>query len=373
MTKRKLKKGARITVFILLAAVCTAGYFLLSSFIRQKAYDALSMTVDESMLKAEYGSPWDISAFVTQVNADTSEVSGTVDTHATGTRKLVYTLSGKDAFGRKVTREYAYDIAVEDTSAPEITLAQDTVTVMAGEPYNAMTNLISVIDPTDGSLSEGEGKGCYSVTGDLNTDAAGDYTINVHAEDLNGLTADRSFTVKVLNVPDAEYPFYIKINRELNTVTVYMMDQNGQYTLPVKAMVCSTGTYTMLGVYQTPSKYRWLPLYGGVYGQYATRIHKSILFHSVPYFSQNPGDLEYEEYNKLGTSASLGCIRLCVRDAKWIFDNCPVGTTVELYDDANDPGPLGKPVPLTIDINSENRGWDPTDPDPGNPWSTVGS
>jgi hypothetical protein len=129
----------------------------------------------------------------------------------------------------------------------------------------------------------------------------------------------------------------------------------------------------MLGVYQTPSRYRWLPLYGGVYGQYATRIHKSILFHSVPYYSQNPGDLEYEEYNKLGTSASLGCIRLCVRDAKWIFDNCPVGTTVELYDDANDPGPLGKPVPLTIDVNSENRGWDPTDPDPGNPWSTVGS
>lgn len=38
----------------------------------------------------------------------------------------------------------------------------------------------------------------------------------------------------------------------------------------------------------------------------------------------------------------MGCVRLTVEDAKWIAENCPEGTTVEIYD-GEDPGPLGKP------------------------------
>ncbi len=53
-----------------------------------------------------------------------------------------------------------------------------------------------------------------------------------------------------------------------------------------------------------------------------------------------------------------------VEDAKWIADNCPSGTTVEIYED-DDPGPLGKPEAAHIDTDSPNKGWDPTDPDVG--------
>lgn len=65
----------------------------------------------------------------------------------------------------------------------------------------------------------------------------------------------------------------------------------------------------------------------------------------------------------------MGCIRLCVRDVKWIYDNCPSGTMVEFYDDASNPEPSGKPVPITIDLNDNRKGWDPADPDPSNPWN----
>lgn len=82
---------------------------------------------------------------------------------------------------------------------------------------------------------------------------------------------------------------------------------------------------------------------GPSYGQYATRIFDSYLFHSVPYYSQHKDDIEYDEYNLLGTSASLGCIRLEVVDVKWIYDNCPLGTPVLIYADAENPGPMGKP------------------------------
>ena len=168
------------------------------------------------------------------------------------------------------------------------------------------------------------------------------------------------------------YPYYIMVNRQANCVTVYEQDDNGEYTIPVKAMVCSVGVSdrTPIGTFKTSDKYEWRYLFGDVYGQYAYRINKNILFHSVPYYTKNKWDLETEEYNKLGEAASLGCIRLTVEDAKWLIDNCPSGTTVTIYD-SSDPGPLGKPTPLRLDLNSPYKGWDPTDPDIENPWGKV--
>lgn len=55
--------------------------------------------------------------------------------------------------------------------------------------------------------------------------------------------------------------------------------------------------------------------------------------------------------------ASHGCVRLTVKDAKWIYDNCPVGTKVIIYN-AKNPGPLGKPRAIKVPGYS---GYDPTD------------
>lgn len=161
--------------------------------------------------------------------------------------------------------------------------------------------------------------------------------------------------------------YYIKVNRKANTTTVYTKDYLGKYTIPVKAMICSTGKETPLGKYNTFNRSRWRALYGGVYGQYATDIVGDILFHSVPYAATRVNTLYYWKYNQLGTTASMGCVRLTVADAKWIYDNCAIGTTVEFYDNTKNPGPLGKPSAKKLSNNSKGY-WDPTDPAPGNPW-----
>lgn len=165
------------------------------------------------------------------------------------------------------------------------------------------------------------------------------------------------------------FPYYLKINRQQNVVTVYSKDESGEYTIPVKAILCSTGLYnaTPKGTFQLSSKYVWRELNGGVYGQYASRITGGVLFHSVPYARKNKATLSVSKYNKLGQQASMGCVRLTVEDAKWIYDNCPSGTYVEIYD-SEDPGPLGKPEAMKLDADSPNKGWDPTDPDERNPW-----
>ncbi len=167
-------------------------------------------------------------------------------------------------------------------------------------------------------------------------------------------------------------PYLIKVNRYHNTITVYEMDEKGEYTVPVKAMVCSVGTdfKTIQGTFKTSAKYRWKLLMGNVYGQYATRIVGGILFHSVYYYeNNNPASLATKEYNKLGTAASHGCVRLTVADAKWIYDNCALGTTVIIYDDKKSPGPLGKPTAMKLE---KGVGWDPTDPDERNPYLLQG-
>jgi hypothetical protein len=166
-------------------------------------------------------------------------------------------------------------------------------------------------------------------------------------------------------------PYLIKVNRIFNTITVYEKDDSGKYTMPIKAMLCSVGekgTETTVGTFQTKAKYRWKELMGKVFGQYSTRIVGGILFHSVYYYENgNPGSLASREYNKLGSAASHGCIRLSVADAKWIYDNCPLATTVVVYDDKKSPGPLGKPE--AVKIPSTVR-WDPTDPSTKNPYAS---
>ena len=105
--------------------------------------------------------------------------------------------------------------------------------------------------------------------------------------------------------------YYIKINNLANVVTIYTKDEKGEYTKPIKAMICSTGTATPKSGKYKITTYRtlWNGLFQNVYGQYAVQITGNILFHSVPYTkNRDNSSLEWWEYDKLGTSASL---RMC--------------------------------------------------------------
>lgn len=172
----------------------------------------------------------------------------------------------------------------------------------------------------------------------------------------------------IINTADSEAAstYKIRINKQQNCVTVYKLNSKGQYE-PFKAMICSVGSATPYGTFGLKEKIRWHELEGPVYGQYCTRITGHILFHSVWYYQNgNPATLSNTQYNKLGSMASHGCVRLNVRDAKWIYDNCPSGTPVEIYA-SKDPGPLGKPDSIKLPAGS---GWDPTDvTNPSNPYN----
>ncbi len=176
------------------------------------------------------------------------------------------------------------------------------------------------------------------------------------------------------DLPHGSKRFYVAVNCQENTVTIYERDSHGYYTIPYKAMVCSSGlsySPTPKGTFRpTGNRWKWLRMVGDVWGIYVTQIRGNYLFHSVPYTEYgNHGSLQEGEFDKLGQPASHGCIRLQVKDAKWIYDNMSNIDTIKIFD-SPDPGPLGKPTAPKIG-NSSYPGWDPTDTDPKNPWLNV--
>lgn len=171
-------------------------------------------------------------------------------------------------------------------------------------------------------------------------------------------------------IVDDRPDYVVYVNRVLNCVTIKQQDEDGSLT-PVKAMVCSCGreeSATPEGTFRTSDYYEWRRMVDDTFGRYAVRFHRKILFHSVPYIEDSPDTLKWEEYNRLGENASLGCVRLAAEDAKWIYDNCKPGTKVVVYSDTEEAGELGKPTAEKIEPDSPYRLWDPTDDSAENPW-----
>lgn len=286
-----------------------------------------------------------------------------------GKNKLI--IEYKNIFNQD--KKVTYDINVVDTIAPIIEF-KEKVTKNVGDK----DDLISSVNVTDNSLEDIT----VTIEGEYDLNKAGTYELKYVASDLSGNTTKEDFTLvvnkKVVKTQttsvSSNSKYYIKVNKKLNVLMVYGLDDNNKYTNLVRTFVVSTGgDKTPSGVFTTTDRYELLSLVGGVYGHYTIRITGPIWFHSVPYYSK-PVDghwdnLEYEEYNKLGTSASLGCIRLAVIDAKWLYENIPWHTQVEIYESDTLPEGVTKPASITIDINSDKKGWDPTDPDSSNPWN----
>lgn len=312
----------------------------------------------------------------------------------TGTEKTLLS-------GAADTLEKALSLVQADPEPLVVSMAvPESVTVTADDPTVCLTIAFTVTGEDgpetgrlqvyqDGELVRDLEIQLISYNGDVNltweftrymtqTEGTVEYVLTYGDETITAQTA-----VTLENWPDEIYaqlsgaalPYYIEVVKNHNVVLIYGQDEDGNYTQLVKTFVCSTGASTPLGNFTATTRYEWRTLFANsagtayCYGQYAIRITGNYLFHSVPYYTQNKGDLEYEEYNKLGTQASLGCIRLAVADVKWIYDNCPSGTPVSIVE--REELGVEKPESIYIDPESPYRGWDPTDPDPANPWLTV--
>ena len=136
-------------------------------------------------------------------------------------------------------------------------------------------------------------------------------------------------------VEGEEYVFPYKIVVDISEQRIYIGKWNGStYKGPIHKFTCATGkkeTPTPLGTYQAGGKTgnEWYYFKDfGCYAKWAYQIVGGILFHSntVSKRGDRPSN------GGLGHRASHGCIRMRVDDVKWIYDNCPSGTTVVIQE-----------------------------------------
>ena len=155
--------------------------------------------------------------------------------------------------------------------------------------------------------------------------------------------------------------YKLKLNKEMKTLTVYTRDGENGYIIPYKVFLTTVGDATPLGTYNTYVKYRWKFMHDNIYCQYLARFYNGYLMHSLIY-EDVPDSYHFEagSYNYHGKRRSDGCVRLTAADAAWLYNNCPTGTSITIYEDYWVMGPLDRPaIEWAIPMN---QNYDPTDP-----------
>ncbi|MDO5015708.1 MAG: L,D-transpeptidase [Eubacteriales bacterium] len=166
----------------------------------------------------------------------------------------------------------------------------------------------------------------------------------------------------------------LRVFLDEQVVAAFKVDANGKEQL-VRAFPCSSGYvagHTPLGKYTMGLQTEEAWLFDNSLAQYGGQITGNILFHSLPSYdgSLNSG-LKLTDLNSMGYAASHGCVRLFCVDAKWIYTYCPVGTPIEVLQNR---GKTYDFVPKKVNYLRLKAGapkWDPSDPDPHNPYHDL--
>ena len=125
--------------------------------------------------------------------------------------------------------------------------------------------------------------------------------------------------------------YRVEVSIDAQTVTVYQLNESDQYE-QVQQFTCSTGlgNSTPRGIFldgYPANRWHYFKKFD-CWAQYSFEIEGNILFHSVLYSDKDVDTLRKGSVYALGSPASHGCIRLSVKNAKWLFEHCKKGTLV---------------------------------------------
>lgn len=144
--------------------------------------------------------------------------------------------------------------------------------------------------------------------------------------------------------------------RGITTIYGYN-SETGSYDTPIKAFYCSVGRpghETPSGNYQIYRKYSSKIMNGvnnsyHVWAPYISCFNGTIYFHGVASIDVTPDQIAQSAWEALGSPASSGCVRLAGIEAKWLYENCPVGTVVTV-------GSYNSPMPCPM--TAIRYGWE---------------
>ena len=136
-----------------------------------------------------------------------------------------------------------------ETVQPSPTPAQEPAAEPTPEPTPAMTEEEQRIADATAAAAANATKDAPVVTDPATWNERGKAL-------MDRLSSDEFFVEQGIKVDEKEgFPYLIAVNRAASTVTVYTLDEEGRYTVPYMAMVCSGGEDTPLGFFDTPVSY----------------------------------------------------------------------------------------------------------------------
>lgn len=190
----RMKKKVLIAgIAIILAASAVVGYIWSQNQKKEQDYAKMEITFQKDRQILEYGEKIDSRSFVKHSFGEVKTYPN-VNTKKTGNQTITYVLTYEGQ-----TKKIPYTVEVKDTRKPKIKLKENHITLEYGQKYDVADNIKSVRDPIDGPLKKANKKaaGSYWIDSKLNVLEAGSYTITIHAQDLNGNSAEKKFTVMV--------------------------------------------------------------------------------------------------------------------------------------------------------------------------------
>ena len=158
---------------------------------RKQIYEILDVSFD--LHDIEYGSKISAKDLV-KTRIGELKIEDELDPYQIGDQILRYTVSKtEERYKQNVERTFEITVRVEDTNKPIIELEEENVSVYKNSDYDPKDNVSHVYDIIDGNIED------YEILTDLDLNKTGEYEVKVRANDKNGLSREKTFTVKVRN------------------------------------------------------------------------------------------------------------------------------------------------------------------------------
>ena len=180
---------------------------------------------------------------------------------------------------------------------------------------------------------------------------------NVSQEETTGET-DSSETDTQTQTIAKNQSYYIRISIAKHTLVVYQLDDNKEFSIPVKAFKVALGPKVAPAKTAISEKSLWRKITDIYYVRYSSRLDNAEYLSTATYYSQSDNNLNPKSYNAIGQNVSEGSILMTCANAKWIYENCGAKTTVEIVENFD----ISSDIKVE-DINriADNAYRDPTD------------
>ena len=161
-----------------------------------------------------------------------------------------------------------------------------------------------------------------------------DNELNNQTEDLDN---ESSLQEETSTYVAKNQSYRIRINVSKNIAVISTVDGTSENGRTIKAFHIAVNKNIKTGSTVISEKAEWRKLDNNGYAHYSSRLDNSEYTCSTAYFTKTIGNMNIDEYNKIGTSLTYGSIFMAPADAKWIYNNCGINTSVEILSDFDIP------------------------------------